>query len=437
MMTFKSAIQRIGALIVLVLAPLIFGIHPFLPDACAASPKKEVVDPEKGISADIFGKRGGNYHPFVLLKEVYTDNLFATNANTKDDYITTLTPGIWIAFPGSRDKIISTDTRTESPGGLQLSRIVSENSRRYQAYVLYSAEFKNYSSHSDKDHSNHKAQALFQYNFSSGLSFDVVDIFNEKEEVAGNGVTDTLYTYQDNLVDLISIYKAPSGKLKLELNYSNYQLDYKDTAADFRDRKDNSGSFSMFYKFWPKTSLLLEYQYTDINFDTGNTNDSTENRFYSGLTWNITQKTKGLFKLGYTDKDFDTSGIQDQDDFSFELQTRHTFSPKQVLQINGYRKFHESDLAGASSYLSTGLDINILQRFSAKWSAAISAAFEKNNYNGFVRDDELYSLEPTIRFQPKKWLRFDLGYHYSKNDSNVNLYDYELHEVCFGTILTM
>ena len=41
---------------------------------------------EEGIGADIFGKQGGNFHPFLIFQEVYTDNLFATHSNTKNDY---------------------------------------------------------------------------------------------------------------------------------------------------------------------------------------------------------------------------------------------------------------------------------------------------------------------------------------------------------------
>ena len=399
--------------------------------------KGRVITKGEGINADIFGQKGGRFHPFLIFQEVYTDNLFATHNNTKDDFITTIAPGIWLAFPANREKLLSIDTTPTAPGGLRLSRIKPEATRRYQSYFLYSPEFVLYSDHSSHNHVNHKAEGLLQYNLNCGLSFDLIDLFHDKEEIAGNGVIDTLYRHQDNLLDFITTYDAPSGKFKLQFTYSNYDIDYKETAVDYRDRNDNSFGASVFYKFWPKTSLFAEYDYSDIEFDTGSTNDSVENRYYAGINWDITAKTRGTLKLGYIDKDFDLTSVADQGGFSVELQTQHNLTPKRALQVNGYRKFHESDLANASSFLSTGIDIDLMQRFTEKWSGTLTVFYEKNEYNGFNRDDDLYGFGPAIRFEPRKWLIFDLGYYYYKNDSNVTTYDYEANQIFFRATLSM
>jgi hypothetical protein len=401
------------------------------------SKPKSVSAPPSGIKADIFGRRGGRYHPFIMLEEVYTDNLFATHTSKKSDFITTIAPGIWLAFPANREKLLSIDTTTTSPGGLKLSRIKPEATRRYQTYILYSPEFVLYSGHSSQDHVNHKAEGLVQYNFNSGLSLDLIDIFHDKEEIAGNGIIDTLYRFQDNLLDFLTTYETRSGKLKLKFEYSNYDLDYKDAMVDYRDRNDNTFGISAFYKFWPKTSLFAEYDYAIIDFDSGTVNDSIENHYYGGVNWDITAKTRGRLKLGYMDKDFDSPAISDQEDFSVELQTQHNLTAKRGLQINGYRKFHESDLSTASSFLSTGIDISLMQRFTPKWSGTLSFTYEQNRYNGIDRDDDLYRLGPALRFKPRKWLIFDLGYFFTKNDSNMIFYDYEANQIFFRASLSM
>ncbi len=400
------------------------------------SASKPVTDDE-GISSDIFGTKGGRFHPFLILEELYTDNLFATDTNKQNDFITTITPGIWLAFPANREKLLSIDTTSSSPGGLNLSRIKPEATRRYQTYFLYSPEFVFYSDFSKHNHINQKAEALFQYNLNSGLSFDLIDLFNDVEEIAGNGITDRLYQHQDNLLDFITTYDAPSGKFKLQFSYSNYDLDYKDDIVSYRNRNDDSFGISVFYKFKPKTSFFIEYNYADIDHDGGITNDSSENRYYAGLTWDITAKTRGTVKLGYMDKNFDLAGIEDQDDFSLEVQTQHNLTPKRALQINGYRKFHESDLATASSYTSTGINIGLMQRFTEKWSGTLSVLYEQNKYNGFDRDDDLFGIGPAVRFEAKRWLIFDLGYSYYNNDSNISVYRYETNQVFFRASLTL
>ncbi len=399
--------------------------------------KSRPVTDEKGISADIFGQKGGRFHPFLLLETIYTDNLFATDTDTRSDFITTIAPGIWFAFPANREKLLSIDTTTTSPGGLNLSRIKPAATRRYQTYFLYSPEFVMLSDYSKHNHVNHRAEGLLQYNLNSGLSFDLMDLFNERDEIAGNGITDTLYRYRDNLLDFITTYDAPSGKLQLQFDYSNYYLEYEDAAVTYRNREDNSFGISVFYKFWPKTSLFGEYGRSNIDFDTRTITDSTENRYYAGVNWDITAKTRGTFKIGYMDKNFDSALVEDQDGFSFELQTQHNLTPKRAVQVNGYRKFHESDIATASSYLSTGIDIGLMQRFTEKWSGTLNVFYEQNGYNVLDRDDDLYGLGAAVRFEPRKWLIFDLGYQHYNRDSNINFYDYRINEVFLRASLSM
>ncbi len=400
--------------------------------------KNQGLNPEGNIPAeDIFGSRAGRFHPFLLLQGFYTDNLFETDSNTKGTFTATAAPGVWLAFPANREKLLTIDTTTTSPGGLQLSRIKPEVKRRYQTYLMCSPEFVHYFNYSNHDHVNHKAEGLFQYNFDSGISFEFIDLFNYKEEIAGNGVTDTLYRHQDNLFDFITTYVTPSEKLKLKFDYSNYDLNYREKLVSYRDRNDNSFGVSLFYKFWPKTSLFGEYNYSKIDFDHGTTDDSEEKRYYGGVNWDITAKTKGRLKLGYITKDFDSSGVKDQDGFSIELQAQHNLTPKRVIQTNAYRKFNESDMVDASSFLSTGIDISFIERFSAKWSGTLDASYERDEYNGVNRNDDLYSFGPAVRFKPKKYLFFDLGAQYYYNNSNINIFDYKAYEIFLRISLSM
>jgi len=275
----------------------------------------------EGITADILGQRGGVFHPFIVLEEVYTDNLFATNLNNKSSFVTTIAPGIWIASPGTRQRLLSIDTRTTSPGGLHLSRFKSEADRRYQSYFLYSPEYVMYSNFSRHAHFNHKVEGLAQLNLNSGVSFDLVTLLHDKEEIAGNGVTDALYRYKDSLIDFIATYNRPSNRFEFQFAYSNYALDYVDPIVSYRDRRDNSIGLSAFYQFWPKTSLFAEFNYSNIDYVSGsvNDNDNIERRYYTGAKWDISAKTSGMLKLGYIEKDFDSPALADQDGFSMNL----------------------------------------------------------------------------------------------------------------------
>ncbi|MBT3806663.1 MAG: outer membrane beta-barrel protein [Desulfobacula sp.] len=394
---------------------------------------------EGAISSDILGAEGGGiFHPFIILEELYTDNLFATNSNKKSSLISTITPGIWLVFPGNKVKQLQIDTTITSAGGLHLSRVKPEGgTRRYQTYFLYSPEFVFISEYSKHDHINHKAEALFQYNLNFGLSFDLIGIFNAREEISGDGLSDTLYRHQDNLIDFITTYDPPSQKFKIQLSLSNYGLDYKETIVSDRDRNDISYGIALFYKFWTKVDLFTEYNYSDIKFDSAIINDSIENRYYAGANWEITDKTNGIVKLGYIQKDFNSPAVKDQDGISFELRLQHELNAKRSIQATGYRKFHESDMAGASSFLSTGADVTLGQKFTEKWSASLSMFYKRNEYNGFNRNDDVLGIAPAIKFEPRDWMFFDLGYLYYQSSSNYVFYDFDINQIYLRATLYM
>lgn len=258
-------------------------------------------------------------------------------------------------------------TSTTSPGGLKVSRVKPESARRLQSYLLYAPEFVYYANHSTHDSVNHKAEGMFQYNFNMGLSLDFVDQLNRRSEVNDNGVSKRLDEYQDNLFDFLAVYD-PSEKFRFRLDYSNYALDYKDDINDFRDRIDDSFAAYVFYKFKPKTSVFAEYEFADIQYDTNTDSDSTEERYYAGLEWEVTAKTKGRIKLGYIEKEFDAADVDAQNAFSMEIQGQHNFTPKRALKMIGFRKFNESSMVDSFASLSTGTSIAWLQRFTEKWS---------------------------------------------------------------------
>jgi len=51
------------------------------------------------LSWDVFGRKGGYLHPFLSIIEYYTDNVFNTNGRKESDFVTSLSPGIWLAVP--------------------------------------------------------------------------------------------------------------------------------------------------------------------------------------------------------------------------------------------------------------------------------------------------------------------------------------------------
>ncbi len=383
------------------------------------------------ITGDIFGEEGGYFHPFLTVEAAYTTNIFFTDKNEESSVITTIAPGIWIALPRTREKLVSVSTSNSSPGGVEYSHLQADESRKLQTYFLYSPSFVFYSGFSDYNYTNHTLEGFFNYNFGFDVSLEIIDQYNIKSEINDDGQGKLLDEYQDNLFSVVASWE-PSPKFKFRFDFSNYFTKFDKSVNGFRDRQDNSFAAYIFYRFKPKTSAFIEYEYAVIDYDSYSNSDSTEKRYYAGIDWEVSAKSKGRVKAGFLEKEFDLDSNRGEQGFSMEAQLQHAITPKSTFIINANRKYHETKLLDSYFIETTGISAAFLLRFSRKWSGAINASYRRETYtgsdqNGTIdeRVDDIYGIGPAFKFDAKKWLVFEGGLHYTARDSNYDIYDYE------------
>ena len=427
-------IKKITIIFVALLCLSVFSLQTVfaedVPTGQTSEEEKKGDTQNTGITADVFGDKGGYFHPFLTVETLYSTNLFYTNRNEESGFTTIIAPGIWLALPESREKLMTLTTSKDTPGGVEYSHMQSDSSRRMQTYFLYSPSFVYYSGNSKFNHTDHQIEGLFSYNFGFDLSLEILDQYNRKSDINDNGLAEILDEYDDNVFSIIASYE-PSPRFKVRLDYSHYLVKYDKNINVFRDRKDNSFSAYVFYKFMPKTSVFIEYERTNIKYDYRSNNDSYENRYYTGIDWEISAKSKGQIKVGYLEKEFDKRNDRDQEDFSMEAQIQHAITPKSSVVFNAYQKYHETSTVNSYFVRTRGAGSAFLLRFSQKWSGAVNASYVEETYQGSSqnglfdeREDKTFGIGPAIKFDAKKWLVFEGGFHYTKRNSNYDIYDY-------------
>jgi hypothetical protein len=395
------------------------------------SSKTEKKDRNQGITADVFGDKGGYFHPFLTVETIWSSNLFYTEKNEESAFTTTIAPGIWIALPESREKLMNIATSNNTPGGVEYSHMQADSSRRMQTYLLYSPSFVYYSKAAKFNHTDHKLEGLFNYNFGFDLSIEIFDQYNIKSNINDDGIGQSLDEYNDNIFGVVVSYE-PSPKFKIRLDYSHYFSKFDTNVNEFRDRKDNSVAAYVFYRFMPKTFVFVEYERTDIEYDRRSDDDSYEDRYYTGIDWEISAKSKGQIKVGFLTKNFDENDDRDQEDFSMAAQLQHAITPKSSVVFNAYQKYHETSMTDSYFVRTRGVGSAFLLRFTQKWSGAINASYTQESYQGSgqnnnleEREDDTFGIGPGIKFDAKKWLVFEGGFHYTKRNSDNDIYDYE------------
>lgn len=385
---------------------------------------------------DIFGSKGGYFHPYVSIAENYSDNIRNTRNNTLSDSSTVISPGIWVAAPATKVPLLNLSTSTFAPGGLALSRDKTDYFRRYQTYFLYGADIVKYNDYTDDNSDDHRAEAFLQYNLKGGLSFDLLDQYKKGHDTRGTGISTELDKYDTNLANGVVSYDV-SNKFRLRADVSHYMVDYDAVRNNARDREDSSASAYVFFKFMPRTSLFAQYEYINVDYDTDTLSDSDEQHLFAGLKWKGSEKTQGKVKIGYLNKNFDQIGIDNKDDFTMELVGDYIFSPKTSIQLTGIRRVHETTIQTSNYTLAHSANFMYTQHFTPKISGYLGISYANDQYDGPLtigaqtdeRTDDLYSIAPSLQYAPMEWLLVDLSYIYSERDSNFDGFDYEANTV--------
>lgn len=402
-------------------------------------PSIAFADEDEGISGNIFGGKTGMLHPFVSLSQQYTSNVFKTSDNEEGNFITAIAPGFWAAVPGTKDKMVEIDTTNTVPGGLSLSRRQPATFRRYQAYFLYSPEFEKYWDYTDDYRditdeyiTNHRVEGAFQYNLRGGLSFDVADLYLSGYEPMGEGISRGQDKYWNNLFNVMVNYDV-TKKVGLRLDLSLFSLDYKKDDYDGADRTDGFIAWYTFYRLTDKTSVFAEIEYTNISYDLSGTYDSTEMRYFAGVTWDITAKSRGAVKAGYGTKDFDSSEIDGAGDVVMEISIDHTFTPKTSVGLTAIRRTNETTIADTDYVVVNSFVVDYLQKFTERISGNGELRYMAETYEGAVdygdgevkeRDDGKFMISMAGIYEFNEKYRVELKYAYTNRDSNVSFYDY-------------
>jgi hypothetical protein len=387
-------------------------------------------------------KRARFIHAALSVTEVYDDNAFSTPDNKESGYATILTPEVWALLPHYyQDPLPIEESSTRSPGGLLVTRLKPEVMRRYYTYLYYKAdipvETKNFvQGNSISSH----AKGRFIYNVGRGLYLDLIDQFvssYESRATALSVLPGEAARYNSNLFNAIVFYDT-SNRTRLRLDYANYYLSFDDPSEAFRNRTDNALSAYFFYRFRPKTSAFVEYSFTDVKYKTSHLYDSREHLFAGGLKWDITTRSVGIVKAGYGIKDF-VNTDDNVDNLILEAQVKHRFSAKRQATLTAFRKTNETDIDAAFYVLSHGVRVDCQQLFSGKIAGFLDLAYTHDRYHSRQGaedllgklEDNTYEARLIFQYAFKKWLKSDIGYTYTRRDSNVDAYSFTNNALMF------
>ena len=243
------------------------------------------------------------------------------------------------------------------------------------------------------------------------------------------------------------------GRAELAIGYISKDYDNHRERTFARDRDDTYANARFYYRVMPKTSVVLEGRFTNINYDqdpvkvprasvdsSSSSLDSNTYQALIGVTWKSTYKSTGFAKFGYINKDFDSGGRKDSDGFNWNVGiewqpktfSRFNFSTSRSYnETDGFGDYTESDTIYASWN-------HQWHKLSPKLGTTVDVSYTENTFPGSDsgREDDLFSVGVAINYEMQHWLKIGGGYRYDDRDSSLNLFSYDRnHFELFATAL--
>ena len=390
------------------------------------------------------GVPGPGFHPYISVVEEYNDNIYLTSRDRKDDYITTIRPGLkYTNMDAAAGIALDYNAGFVSYGKETEDNYVSHNGSLYAKYLTKS-HFNFYL----RDSFTRSTEPREQEYFTTTAQNQYVLSTRKDRAVYWRNVVAPTVEYQFGREDRIgvnyrnNIYRTEStfGEDSQEnyinpyidywFNQSNgIHLEYGYTIGDFDDSPDMTGHMAnarYTHRVTAKTSIFCGYTFTQRSFDP-QTIDHIDYDIHEpvvGITYAFSPTLNASAQVGYFWKEPETGTRKDGVSYKASItnlaeRTTYTFSVQ-----GGYTEdYFTSENLGFNRYHRlTGS----LTHFPVKSvSIGFFGSVERVEYTDIEREDWIWGIGGTASYSPLRWLTLSLQVSHRENNSDIDIYDYK------------
>lgn len=414
-------------------------------------------EPDSGISGNIFGRKGGHFHPFLSIHEYYADNIFfsETDSDEEKDFYTLITPGLLLAFPGKKVDTPGINYLSSTiPGGRISTGLEKISQKRIQAGLICNSVMQYHSKNTELDYNYPNLDGIFQYRFLGGLTFNISGQYQKHQDSLKNSsidefIEDTLAPDETMAGEIkkynISKYSANrfafktnyifSERIEFAIDYSSFSLNYEEDEDNYKDRMDQIYSMSIFCNILTRTAIFIEYNLSELEYEYNSILDSELKKYFAGIRFYFSDKFLGILKAGLGEKDLKAPGIDDSSNFILNSIISYSATDKTKLMLNLFRGITETDIKGSEFVLvnSAGLSYNqkLSERLSSEMDISISnGKYEGGNWDGYMNIE--YSGSISLTYTLNGWLQGKIELQSDNRASDFEDGDYNNNLVSIG-----
>jgi hypothetical protein len=367
-----------------------------------------IAAPARAIDLD-----GITLTPFASYTGEYDDNVFrGPRGNRKDDYINTLSAGV---------------------------NVEAKPERRHEVNAGYKFDQLWYSNNNNLDAQRHLAFLNFVLNFNRA-QFRFGEQFRRTNEFPTSEFTQYIPRNENILgagfdFDMAQIWG-------IGFDYTWDHNNYLDTSLDNLDRNRHTIAPNLYYKLSGKTRVFLEYNFAREVYDSDKTRDNSDHRVLVGFRGDLADRFSLTGKIGWQGLYYTATVFEDSNSFIFDIKAEYQPLERLSFMLN-LKRYTEPSVFGpnghydympfilAATYNMTP-KIALIPRVSLGWAHyKEEVANPSAGNNPESRDDLDMGAGFSIRWDPVKWARVEVGYDFTSRNSNFNAFEYLDNRVFF------
>jgi hypothetical protein len=366
------------------------------------------------------GIRAGSFlfFPQIEVQQEYNSNIYATKNQTKDDFITSVAPGLSIEsdwnnhalnFTAGGDFGFYNNTTGSGP---------DTTDQNYQDWNVST----------DGRLDVNRDIALFG---GGGAAF-LHQERGDPDEV-GNAKEPTKFY----LFTAFASYVHTIDNVNFTLTPEFRRHDYDDTQQigggtinqDDRDRNEYSVSFRTGYEFTPTYEAFVrvggnrrKYDETPDDVGVGFDRDSWGYDAVVGLAFDLSGVTSGDVFAGYQKQRLnDDSNLDNIDGPTYGASLAWSATTLTTVGARVVRNIETTTLNGASGYWATLGEVTIDHELLRNLLLNVTGGVTQNDYKGIAREDYIYTAGVGAKYMMNRNFYATLGYRYRERDSrNAN-----------------
>jgi len=338
------------------------------------------------------------FKPELGLREKYSDNIYLDSDNTKEDYITTISPKLssYLAF--------TPDSKLD---------------------LTYRGNFNHHSNFDNFGNSN-----------QGDIGWSLYMPAGSNIKIGANVLDTAIQPYYESDREKPYLKKAAFMDTLLKLgSFNEIGMRYEYSVRQFDNKLDREDDYDLNYfkidfvnRYFPRFPLLLEYRYGVKHAEYNPSTNSRSNAIYVGARWTPETRLSGNLRIGYQYTDYDE--IDDVSLIVVDTSLDYKLSDITTLRLKAIRKLKDSVRADiretGNNYMFTILEGHFLYRFSDPLKLSLRLTYEKKDYDiEEQREDNLYGTRIAMDYSFSRWLSFYLSYRYRINMSTLESVEYK------------